>query len=304
MFSFRSACLLLTLSFFSIAACAPPDEVPDHGNASGLSNVASVSGPSDEGWYSESPGGTMIVFGQTAGGRSILMVMEKAEEGWSKAAPLPFSGTFNDRAARFYPALHVLLFSSDRPLPGETEAGDYNLWMVAFDGEEWMMPEPFMVATTDADEYHGAVSGNGTIYFASNREGGQGSSDIYRARLGSMGYEVEAVDGPINTVHAESDVWIDPGERYLIFSRRDDVDGLGGDDLWISFAGGEGWSAPVNLGEGVNAAGDEYGAWVSRDGATLYVTTHRSGQADIARIALADLPIEGPAGWMTGAIDE
>ena len=296
----------LIVALLVCTACTSSED--SHESAATLAEasvVETVSSPAGESWYSISPDASTIVFGRHDDNWSnhVILAMEQTETGWSEAAPLPFSGTFNDRGARYYPALNVMLISSNRPLPGETEAGDFNLWVVAFDGEEWLDPEPFMAANSDAEDFHGSVSASGTIYFSSNREGGQGRSDIFRASLGSMGYEVEPVDGPVNTMHSEADVWVDPGERYLIFSRTDDPEGYGGDDLWISFAGSDGWSSPVNLGEAVNSSDYEYGAWVSRDGTTLYFTTHRDGQADIARIALADLPVEGPPGWTTGSVD-
>jgi hypothetical protein len=297
---------ILIAALLLCTACTPSEEVPDIAVAASQATVVeSVSTPGGEGWYSISPDESTVVFGRHDENWSnhVILFMEQTESGWSEAAPMPFSGTFNDRGARYYPALNVMLMSSNRPLPGEDEAADFNLWVVAHDGEEWMPPEPFMAANSDDNDFHGSVSASGTIYFSSNREGGQGRSDIYKASLGSMGYEVEPVAGPVNTIHSESDVWVDPGERYLIFSRTDDPEGFGGDDLWITFAGQNGWSAPVNLGEAVNSSDYEYGAWVTRDGATLYFTTHRDGQADIARIDLADLSVEGPQGWTTGSVD-
>lgn len=301
----RHLAAIVIPSVVLLSACSPSEDAPATPDVAQAVVVETVSGPGGESWYSESSDGTVIVFGRHDENwtNHVILGMEETADGWSDAAPMVFSGTWNDRGARFYPALSVILFSSDRPLPGETEAGDFNLWVAAFDGEEWMAPEPFMVANSEANDFHGSVSGSGTIYFASNREGGQGASDIYRASLGSMGYEVEAIDGPVNTMYSESDVWVDPGERYLIFSRTDDPEGYGGDDLWISFADGDTWSAPVNLGEGVNSNDYEYGAWVTRDGGTLFFTSHRSGQADIARVALSDLPVEGPEGWTAGSID-
>lgn len=308
-FSLKSLRAFLILGVLFFTACASSDESPDtdehSGDAAMAEPVEAVTTDGGEGWYSINSDGDGVIFGRHDENWSnhVILSMQQTASGWSEPATMPFSGTYNDRGARYYPALNVILFSSDRPLSGESEAGDFNLWVVAHDGEGWMEPEPFMVANTDANDFHGSVSGSGTIYFASNREGGEGGSDIYKASLGSMGYDVESVGAPVNSMHSEADVWVDPGERYLIFSRTDDPEGFGGDDLWISFASDGGWSEPVNLGGNVNSNEYEYGAWVTRDGTTLYFTTHRSGQADIARIALSDLPLEGPAGWTTGSVD-
>lgn len=294
----RSSLSALLIILFSTVGCAPSGEAQDA--ASLAEAVPMVTSDGGEGWYTENADGTLIVFGRHGEGWSghTLYGLQRGENGWSEAAVLPFSGTWNDRGARFYPVLDVLIFSSDRPLPGETEAGDFNLWLVTHDGEEWLDPEPFMVTVSEADEFHASVTSDGTIHFASNREGGQGRSDLYRAALGSMGYTVEPVSGPVNSGHSESDVWVDPNGRYLIFSRTDHPDGLGGDDLWLSFRDAESWGDPVNLGGMVNSQEYEYGAWVTRDGKTLYFTTHRSGDADIMSVPLGELGIEGPPGWL------
>ena len=294
----RSPLFFLLLLLFAGTGCAPSEEAQEA--ESPVRAVPEVMSDAGEAWFSGNADGTLIVFGRHGEGWSghTLYGMQRSEEGWSEAAILPFSGTWNDRGARFYPVLDVLIFSSDRPLPGETEAGDFNLWLATHDGEKWLDPEPFVVTVSDANDFHASVSSEGTIHFASDREGGQGRSDLYRAVLGSMGYAVEPVPGPVNTAYSESDVWVDPNGRYLIFSRTDDPDGMGGDDLWISFREGESWGEPVNLGEEVNSTEYEYGAWVTRDGKTLYFTTHRNGNADIMSVPLGELGIEGPAGWL------
>lgn len=89
-------------------------------------------------------------------------------------------------------------------------------------------------------------------------------------------------------------MFIDPAQRYMILARTDDPSGLGGDDLFISArTAGGGWSAPRNLGRGVNTAEYEYGPLVSADGRTLYFTSHRGGNASLYRIPTAAAGIPG-----------
>ena len=291
----------LLLLFFVVSACSPAQEAAE--TIYGLPAALVTDG--GESWYSRSNGENILVWGRHAEGwtRHELWSMEETEEGWSEPAILPFSGTWNDRAARFYPGLDAMIFASDRPLPGETEAGDFNLWIGMHDGVAWTEPEPLASLNSDADDFHGSVAGDASVFFASAREGGLGRSDLYRAELGIDGYDVNHLSDRVNSEYSESDVFVDPAMRYLIFSRTDDPAGFGGDDLWISFKDGEDWGQPVNLGAEVNSAEYEYGAWVSRDGLTLYYTTHRDGDADLRSVQLADLGLEGPEGWLATGME-
>ena len=88
----------------------------------------------------------------------------------------------------------------------------------------------------------------------------------------------------------ETDVYVDPDQRFIIFVRTDDPAGLGG-DLFLSSREGRGWSAPRHLGAVVNSKEYEYGPEISPDGKTLYFTSHRSGQADIYSVPAASVGI-------------
>ncbi|NQV71965.1 PD40 domain-containing protein [bacterium] len=255
-----------------------------------------VNSDQGESWITMNTDETRIVFSRHSEGWTDFVLYETmlGEGGWTEAAPMPFSGTYNDRAARFYPALDAMLFTSDRPVSADDKAGDFNLWTAMHDGEEWIAPEPLTALNTDANDFHGSVAADGSIYFASDREGGQGKSDLYHAVLGREGYVVTPVQGAVNTEYSESDVYIDQESRFMIFSRTDDPAGFGGDDLWISFPSETGWSEAVNLGPEVNTADYEYGATVAMDEVNLFFTSHKNGQADIFRTFMNKLVVDWP----------
>lgn len=297
--------VLLAFLFVAGTGCAPAQDTAQADSQSAPSLPAGIASDQGESWFTTANGEYLIVWGRHEDGWSghTMWSMQRTEEGWTEPAVLPFSGTYNDRGGRFYPGLDALLFSSDRPLPGEEEAGDFNIWIAMFDGISWVDPEPLASLNSDANDFHASIAGDASIFFASDREGGQGGADLYRAELGVIGYETSVVPGPLNSAQSEADVWIDPAMRYIIFSRTDDPAGFGGDDLWISFPDGDSWGEPINLGSSVNSTEYEYGPWVSRDGATLYFTTHVDGDADIREVALADLGIEGPEGWLASGVE-
>ena len=293
----NSSRTLLLMSFVSLLTVGCAEQVPDYsGRFFQGEPLSEIEVEANESWATFNSEKTRLVFGthNESWTNHALFESVQTASGWSSPTLLPFSGQFNDRGVRFYPALDALLFSSDRPVVGGSASGDFNLWIAMHDGQEWMAPEALTTVNTDANDMHGSVSETGSIYFASDREGGMGQFDLYRAKLGMDGYEVEALSGEVNSTYSESDVYVDGLERYLIFSRADDPIGMGGDDLFISFRDGDDWSTPQHLGPEVNTENLEYGAEVSRDGRLLYYTSHGAEKADILSVLITSLQIEWP----------
>jgi predicted esterase len=149
----------------------------------------------------------------------------------------------------------------------------------------------------EAGDYHAAVAADGTVYWASaDRPDGLGRSDVYAAAPDGDGY-ADPMHLPVNSPTSEPDLYIDPEQRFMILTVTDRAGGLGGDDLWLSRREGGAWGELVHLGDLVNTPEYEYGPYV-HDG-WLYFTSHRSGQADIYRARLVDLP--GLAEFVPGA---
>lgn len=72
------------------------------------------------------------------------------------------------------------------------------------------------------------------------------------------------------------------GEAMVISAERDDS--YGGRDLYVSFKNGNAWSEPMNLGNDVNTAGEDYSPFLGQDNKTLYYSTNGIsgfGKADI-----------------------
>ena len=257
-----------------------------------------ISTPEGESWITFDPAGTMAVFGRhrnSGWNRHTIHISRRDGNSWTAPQVAPFSGTFEDRGARFSPDGQRLIFSSNRPRPGqgETARQDFDLWVVERSGNAWseprLLPAPI---SSDANDFHASIASDGSIYFASSRPGGAGRSDLYVATFEGGSATVRRLGPSINTAYSEPDVYIDPAQRFLILARTDDPNGLGGDDLYISMRAPDGdWSAPGNLGTAVNTAEYEYGPSVSADGRTFYFTSHRGGQANLFEIPMSALGI-------------
>lgn len=134
------------------------------------------------------------------------------------------------------------------------------------------------INTADAWESQPAISSDGnTLYFVSDRKGGYGGYDIYRATKSVDGKWGAAVNlGPmINTSGNEKSPFIHADGKTLYFS-SDGWMGLGGYDIFMTKKQEDGsFSKPKNLGYPINSPGDEVGFFVSTDGTTGFFGSNK-----------------------------
>ncbi len=132
------------------------------------------------------------------------------------------------------------------------------------------------------EDYYPTLTREGTLYFSSNRPGGFGENDVYRARrLNGQWTAPENLGRPVSSEFREFDPFIAPDESYVIFASTR-PGGLGGADLYVSFRERNGaWGEPKNMGPGVNSPASDYTPMLSPDGKYLFFTSGREGQDDI-----------------------
>jgi hypothetical protein len=208
---------------------------------------------------------------------------------WTSQAPVPFvSGKEN-----FEP-----LFSRDgnrlyfgvRNSPTDTD-----FWSVhrASRQEEWKDPQPLSAPfNSPKEEWNLAQAADGTIYFASGRDGGFGGLDIYRTvSKPGQPVQVQNLGSPVNSKFDDGDPAISPDGRTLVFYSVPNRPGVtGGSDLFICFDDGHGgWTTPVNMGEGFNTPGDEFAATFSQDGRVLFFARFDGKQGNVYWVSTAPL---------------
>ncbi len=144
------------------------------------------------------------------------------------------------------------------------------------------------------------------LYFASNREGGYGKSDIYvseRQPNGKFGPPVNL--GPhINTAGNESCPFIHADNQTLYFTSDGHL-GYGGDDLFFSRKNTEGWSEAENLGYPINTIENEGSLIVAADGITAYYASDRSdsrGGLDLYSFELREDIRPAKTLWVKGRV--
>ena len=217
-----------------------------------------------------------------------MVARPNPEGGWLPAEVAPFSGDHGDRAPRFSQDGSVLVFTSAEGMPER----DLNLWLV-WRNEDGTWGEPGILGPPVASpkrDMHSAFSCDGTLWFASYREGSVEGADIWRA---SHGGPAERVPEPISGPGGQPDLFVAADGSSIILVVTDPPGGQGGDELLFARREGDAWSAPAFLDGAINTPEYEYGPAVSPDGRFLYFTSHRAGTADVWRVPVADLRAGG-----------
>ena len=140
------------------------------------------------------------------------------------------------------------------------------------------------VINTAFNDQHPALSKDGlSLYFTSNRPGGQGADDLWvsqRASVDDPWGPPQNLGPTINTGAVEFSPAFSRDGHWLFF-HSDRPGGFGGLDIWVSYRQDVhddfAWEAPINLGSGVNSPFDDAGPTLFEDEdtgiTTLYFTS-------------------------------
>jgi outer membrane protein OmpA-like peptidoglycan-associated protein len=149
---------------------------------------------------------------------------------------------------------------------------------------EWTDPEkvPGINDPVAWDSQPTLASDGITLYFASNRKGGLGGTDIYKTvknvQTGAWSIP-ENLGRIINTPYDERSPFMHSDFETMYFS-SDGHPGIGGLDIFYSRIGEDGkWSEPKNIGIPINTLGDDIGFFVSTDGQLGYFASNEPSRA-------------------------
>lgn len=197
----------------------------------------------------------------------------------------------------------LMFFTRSNYQPGDTHfsadgVNRLKLYSARKEGNSWGEVTAF---THNSDEYstgHPALSADGkTLYFASDRPGGFGGSDIYVSHfVRGMWTKPSNLGVAANTAGDELFPWLD-ADGTLYFA-SDGWAGLGGLDLFEIRPDSSGWSA-TNMGAPFNSPSDDFAVSFSPDHATGYLSSNRpggKGSDDIYRFfrnPLRDMMVKG-----------
>ena len=204
---------------------------------------------------------------------------------WSKPEVATFSGRYFDYAPAISPDGKWLVFTSIRPIESAPARNDTDLWIVERRGTGWGEPRNLGAPIdTTSEEQSASISAAGDIYFSSDRPGGKGSLDLYRAVRGTNGWtSVEPVGFAVNSEATETHPYVTPEADLLLFvSVGRAADAIAGGapyprgDLYASSWKDGTWSPPRRLPDTINTPASETYPLLSRDRKWLYFTSETS----------------------------
>ena len=213
-------------------------------------------------------------------------VKKNGQFGEGDALPVPFNKADGEGSPTITITNDLLIFVQRHTV--KLQGGNYpnyDLYYSEYDGFEWSTPKPLpgKINRNDSWESQPSLSSDGRLlFFASDRPGGYGGSDIWYATRKSDGSWNDPVNmgSAINTEMNERSPFLHTDSKTLYFSSNGH-DGLGGQDIFYSKMDSKRqWSDPVNIGSPINTENDEVDFFVSLDGKTGYFSSNNYGDQD------------------------
>lgn len=204
-------------------------------------------------------------------------ISEKVDEAWQIGKPIESINTNMNEGAQSISADGKMIFFTD--CGGRRGYGSCDLFYSEVRDGRWTPAEnvgkPVNLKSWDAQP--SISSDKNALYFCSNRDGGQGESDIwvsYRQKGGKWGAPVN-LDSTINTPGKEQSPFIHPDGQTLYFMSNGHP-GMGGFDLYYSRKQADGsWGEAENIGYPINTKNNEGALIISLDGKTAYFASDR-----------------------------
>ncbi len=219
---------------------------------------------------------------------SILLTMKKANGKWSRPRMAPFSGQYMDGFITISPDGKRLFFNSPRPLKGNGEPKDDDLWFV--DKTETGWTEARNIGKPISSEQHegyGCLTKNNRFYFIRIKAySGKPEDYVFMVSDYKNGRFTEPMKmgPPFNSGLLEYGHLVSPDERFIVYVIKNRKDGFGRDDLYVSFRKQDkSWSEPVNLGPKVNSTSGDCFPSLSPDGKYLFFVSWRRPRSSYSK---------------------
>ena len=173
------------------------------------------------------------------------------------------------------------------------DGGD--IYISTFDSINWSTPEKIKgdVNTAAWEGSASLSSDEKTLYFASERPGGYGGRDLYKATLladGTWG-NVQNLGMNVNTTRNDDAPFIHPDGKTLIYS-SEALNSMGSYDIFLTEynTADSSWSTPKNLGYPINTPDDDRYFILSTDGNRGYYASGKGGGFGLHDIYTVDMP--------------
>lgn len=206
---------------------------------------------------------------------SVILHSQKINGQWSRPDTAWFSGRFNDMEPAFSPDGNKLFFTSNRPLKQLDSVKDYDIWYLQKKSNNW--EGPFNLGApvnTDKDEFYPSSTSTGNLYFTRNND--NAGDDIFISVFKDEKYALpQPLSGAVNSKGDDFNAFIDPEEKYIIFSSDKRKDDLGRGDLYYSLRKEGVWQPAVHFENGVNSTALDYSPFVTTDHRYFFFSSKR-----------------------------
>ena len=285
-------------------------------NAEGLSRPATIENAGDAINTSSSEyyptmtinGKQLIVTRRTRGGADEDFFSTDLIEGkWTKAIPLSgkINTTYKEGGQQISPDGNWMVFTAKDYPEGY---GSFDIYISYQTPNGWSERKNLGESINSAywESAPCLSADKKQLYFASDRPGGYGGSDLYVAtRMANGKWSAPRNLGAvINTEGDESCPFIHADNETLYFNSNGHP-GIGGTDLFYSKKSANGFLTPQNLGYPINTINDEGSLFVTADAASGYFASDRSdskGGLDIYVIQLNQSNKANTTSWVEGRI--
>lgn len=218
-----------------------------------------------------------------------INVFDSVGQGSSQAVR-PFSKylntRLNDGPVTFNPGGDTIYYSRNIQIEGKLSElssmrNKLGIFYAVFDGKEWTKVRELRINSEWYNVTTPWISPDGErLYFASDKPGGLGGSDLYYSQW-SNDYWAEPVNlGPvINTRGNESYPFMNAAGEFFFSS--DGHPGFGGKDIFFSRPADTTWIEPVCLDAPINSQYDDFGIFTDTLMSRGYFSSNRDKSVDI-----------------------
>ncbi len=184
----------------------------------------------------------------------------------------------HESSATFTDNFRTMVFSRSNTGRKKDATKEVDLFVSHSSGGFWQEPTRLAISEQWSWDSNPSLSTDGkTLYFSSNREGGFGGDDIWKALWSDS---AKTWVNPVNLgpkVNTEGNEQF-PYERYdgKLFFASDGRPGFGGLDVFMMTKDDKGKQITWNVGKPVNSGGDDF-AIIYKNDTTGYFTSNRKG---------------------------
>ena len=307
--------LLQSCRFAAVAIKSPVPFLPENAGPS-------INTTAEEYWPSLNGESNALIFTRLIRkdtvGKKIFMPQEDFylsridSNGWQKARPLgpPINTDDNEGAQCISPDGRLLFFTGCNREDG---LGSCDIYMSVKQNGIWSNPVNLGSPVNSASwESQPSISADGRwLYFTSNRKGGKGNMDIWRAEQTGVtqnGFPVYAKVinmEMLNTTGNDNSPFIHADGKTLYFA-SDYWPGMGGKDLFVVQVDSAKIDIPRNLGYPINTSKNEEGLVVEVSGKKAWFASNQSGFGgrDIFKFSLPEQDMPQQVSWVKGIVSD